>query len=46
MCNSVAGALLTESRIRYQVRSAGVLDYVAESQKLIALIKQYDGMNM
>jgi hypothetical protein len=33
-------------RVRYQVRSAMALDYVSESNKLMALIKQYDGMSV
>lgn len=42
LCRSAAN----KYRIRYQVRSANALDFVAESQKLINLIKQYDGMNV
>lgn len=35
-----------QQRPRYQVRSAAPLEFVAESQKLINLIKQYDNMSM
>ncbi|ETN39801.1 uncharacterized protein HMPREF1541_06027 [Cyphellophora europaea CBS 101466] len=31
-----------QQRVRYQVTSAGAINYVAESQKLIELIKQYN----